>query len=58
MELRLEKFTIRNGQVPCEFEFISRPNEITYCKPWMTVTPYKGVLMAGELLLVHPLLTS
>ncbi|XP_064897495.1 type II inositol 1,4,5-trisphosphate 5-phosphatase isoform X2 [Columba livia] len=46
MELRLEKFTIRNGQVPCEFEFISKPNEITYCKPWMTVTPYKGVLMA------------
>ncbi|XP_065713457.1 type II inositol 1,4,5-trisphosphate 5-phosphatase [Patagioenas fasciata] len=46
MELRLEKVTIRNGQVPCEFEFISRRKERTYCKPWMTITPYKGVLVA------------
>ncbi|NXW90481.1 I5P2 phosphatase, partial [Alopecoenas beccarii] len=46
MQLRMEKFTIHNGQVPCEFEFISKPNEVTYCKPWLTINPNKGVLMA------------
>uniref|UniRef100_A0A3Q2XJN3 phosphoinositide 5-phosphatase n=1 Tax=Hippocampus comes TaxID=109280 RepID=A0A3Q2XJN3_HIPCM len=25
---------VNDGQVPCQFEFIRKPNEATYCKPW------------------------
>uniref|UniRef100_A0A672G075 phosphoinositide 5-phosphatase n=1 Tax=Salarias fasciatus TaxID=181472 RepID=A0A672G075_SALFA len=31
-----------DGQVPCQFEFIQKPNETTYCKPWLTANPPKG----------------
>uniref|UniRef100_A0A7N6B9S7 phosphoinositide 5-phosphatase n=1 Tax=Anabas testudineus TaxID=64144 RepID=A0A7N6B9S7_ANATE len=33
-----------DGQVPCQFEFIQKPNEPTYCKPWLTANPYKGFI--------------
>ncbi|XP_064327702.1 type II inositol 1,4,5-trisphosphate 5-phosphatase isoform X2 [Phalacrocorax carbo] len=45
-ELQVEKFTIRNGQVPCQFEFISKPDEETYCKEWLTANPSKGFLLS------------
>lgn len=48
MQLQVEKFTIRNGQVPCQFEFISKPDEETYCKAWLTANPSKGFLLSGE----------
>ncbi|XP_042649659.1 type II inositol 1,4,5-trisphosphate 5-phosphatase isoform X2 [Tyto alba] len=45
-ELQVEKFTIRNGQVPCQFEFISKPDEDTYCKEWLIANPSKGFLLS------------
>uniref|UniRef100_A0A665TIY2 phosphoinositide 5-phosphatase n=1 Tax=Echeneis naucrates TaxID=173247 RepID=A0A665TIY2_ECHNA len=38
-----------DGQVPCQFEFIQKPNELTYCKPWLTANPPKGFIAQGEL---------
>lgn len=58
MQLQIEKFTIRNGQVPCQFEFISKPDEETYCKEWLIANPCKGFLLPGELLIVHFMLMS
>ncbi|KAF2986961.1 hypothetical protein EK904_002813 [Melospiza melodia maxima] len=46
MKLQVERFTIRNGQVPCQFEFISKPDENTYCKEWLTANPCKGFLLS------------
>ncbi|KAM3657715.1 type II inositol 1,4,5-trisphosphate 5-phosphatase isoform 2-T2 [Ammospiza maritima maritima] len=46
MKLQVERFTIRNGQVPCQFEFISKPDESTYCKEWLTANPCKGFLLS------------
>uniref|UniRef100_A0A8C0BF97 phosphoinositide 5-phosphatase n=1 Tax=Buteo japonicus TaxID=224669 RepID=A0A8C0BF97_9AVES len=46
MQLQVEKFTIRNGQVPCQFEFISKPDEETYCKEWLIANPSKGFLLS------------
>uniref|UniRef100_A0A665TJP7 phosphoinositide 5-phosphatase n=1 Tax=Echeneis naucrates TaxID=173247 RepID=A0A665TJP7_ECHNA len=36
-----------DGQVPCQFEFIQKPNELTYCKPWLTANPPKGFIAQG-----------
>ncbi|XP_029476002.1 type II inositol 1,4,5-trisphosphate 5-phosphatase isoform X2 [Rhinatrema bivittatum] len=48
MQLQTRTFTIQNeGQVPCQFEFISKPDEPWYCKPWLTASPSKGFLMQG-----------
>ncbi|XP_061870360.1 type II inositol 1,4,5-trisphosphate 5-phosphatase isoform X2 [Colius striatus] len=52
-ELQVEKFTIRNGQVPCQFEFISKPDEETYCKKWLTANPSKGFLLADAELTIE-----
>lgn len=46
MQLQVERFTIRNGQVPCQFEFINKPDEETYCKKWLTANPSKGFLLS------------
>ncbi|NXT97226.1 I5P2 phosphatase, partial [Buphagus erythrorhynchus] len=46
MQLQVERITIRNGQVPCQFEFISKPDEKTYCKEWLTANPNKGFLLS------------
>ncbi|XP_039942224.1 type II inositol 1,4,5-trisphosphate 5-phosphatase isoform X1 [Hirundo rustica] len=46
MQLQVESFTIRNGQVPCQFEFITKPDEETYCKKWLTANPSKGFLLS------------
>uniref|UniRef100_A0A3Q2XWG4 phosphoinositide 5-phosphatase n=1 Tax=Hippocampus comes TaxID=109280 RepID=A0A3Q2XWG4_HIPCM len=35
---------VNDGQVPCQFEFIRKPNEATYCKPWLTANPPKGFI--------------
>ncbi len=39
---------VNDGQVPCQFEFIQKPNEPTYCKPWLTANPPKGFIAQGE----------
>ncbi|KAM9309038.1 type II inositol 1,4,5-trisphosphate 5-phosphatase isoform 2-T2 [Pholidichthys leucotaenia] len=36
-----------DGQVPCQFEFIKKPNEPTYSKPWLTANPPKGFIAQG-----------
>ncbi|KAM4656793.1 type II inositol 1,4,5-trisphosphate 5-phosphatase isoform 2-T3 [Amazona ochrocephala] len=46
MQLQVERFTIRNGQVPCQFEFISKPDEESYCKEWLIANPSKGFLLS------------
>ncbi|XP_007492882.1 type II inositol 1,4,5-trisphosphate 5-phosphatase isoform X1 [Monodelphis domestica] len=45
MQLQVESFTIINGQVPCQFEFINKPGENSYCKQWLNATPSKGFLL-------------
>lgn len=48
MQLQVESFTIRNGPVPCQFEFINKPGEDAYCKPWLAANPNKGFLLPGN----------
>ncbi|XP_061452357.1 type II inositol 1,4,5-trisphosphate 5-phosphatase isoform X2 [Rhineura floridana] len=45
MQLQVKPFTIRNGPVPCQFEFINKPDEDSYCKPWLMANPSKGFLL-------------
>ncbi|KAK3098461.1 hypothetical protein FSP39_019707 [Pinctada imbricata] len=41
--------TVSNtGQVPVEFEFIEKLDEKSYCKPWMTLSPFKSVIAPGD----------
>lgn len=48
MQHQAETLTLYNdGQVPCQFEFIQKPNESTYCKPWLTASPHKGFIAQG-----------
>ncbi|KAK7887264.1 hypothetical protein WMY93_026885 [Mugilogobius chulae] len=48
MQHQAETFSLFNdGQVPCQFEFIQKPNETTYCKPWLTANPPKGFVAQG-----------
>lgn len=58
MQLQVERITIRNGQVPCQFQFISKPDEETYCKEWLTANPSKGFLLSGELLLLSHIIAD
>ncbi|XP_053124607.1 type II inositol 1,4,5-trisphosphate 5-phosphatase isoform X3 [Hemicordylus capensis] len=48
MQYQVESFIIHNGPVPCQFEFINKPDEDTYCKPWLTANPSKGFLLADS----------
>ncbi|KAM7138739.1 type II inositol 1,4,5-trisphosphate 5-phosphatase isoform 3-T5 [Macrochelys suwanniensis] len=45
MQLQVETFTIRNEQMPCQFEFINKLDEDTYCKEWLIANPSKGFLL-------------
>uniref|UniRef100_A0A3P8S850 phosphoinositide 5-phosphatase n=1 Tax=Amphiprion percula TaxID=161767 RepID=A0A3P8S850_AMPPE len=48
MQHQAETLSLFNdGQVPCQFEFIQKPNEPTYCKPWLTANPFKGFIAQG-----------
>ena len=41
--------TVANtGQVPVQFEFIRKLNDLSICKPWLTVEPSSGFIMPGE----------
>ncbi|XP_069751944.1 type II inositol 1,4,5-trisphosphate 5-phosphatase isoform X3 [Narcine bancroftii] len=49
MQLQVQTLVIANtGLVPCQFEFINKLNELTYCKPWFSATPNKGILIEGD----------
>uniref|UniRef100_A0A673UVH0 phosphoinositide 5-phosphatase n=1 Tax=Suricata suricatta TaxID=37032 RepID=A0A673UVH0_SURSU len=45
MQLHVQSFTVRNGQVPCQFEFINKPGEESYCKQWLSASPSRGFLL-------------
>uniref|UniRef100_A0A673XBM6 phosphoinositide 5-phosphatase n=1 Tax=Salmo trutta TaxID=8032 RepID=A0A673XBM6_SALTR len=48
MQHQAETLTLFNdGQVPCQFEFIQKLDEPTYCKPWLTANPAKGFIAQG-----------
>ncbi|XP_064804714.1 type II inositol 1,4,5-trisphosphate 5-phosphatase-like isoform X2 [Oncorhynchus masou masou] len=48
MQHQAETLTLHNdGQVPCQFEFIQKLDERTYCKPWLTANPAKGFIAQG-----------
>ncbi|KAM3872832.1 type II inositol 1,4,5-trisphosphate 5-phosphatase [Diretmus argenteus] len=48
MQHQAETLSLYNdGQVPCQFEFIQKLDEPTYCKPWLTANPPKGFLTQG-----------
>ncbi|KAM9798129.1 type II inositol 1,4,5-trisphosphate 5-phosphatase [Neosynchiropus ocellatus] len=48
MEHQAQRLSLFNdGQVPCQFEFIQKPNESTYCKAWLTANPQKGFIAQG-----------
>ncbi|XP_043973971.1 type II inositol 1,4,5-trisphosphate 5-phosphatase isoform X2 [Gambusia affinis] len=48
MQNQAETLNLFNdGQVPCQFEFIQKPNESTYSKPWLTANPSKGFIAQG-----------
>ena len=36
------------GQVPVQFEFIKKPGEDRFCRPWLLVEPSSGFIMQGE----------
>merc|ERR1719309_620926 len=49
MEASSRSLAIANtGQVPVQFEFIHKPSEESYCKPWLIAEPFKGFIMPGE----------
>uniref|UniRef100_A0A2K6GNC0 Type II inositol 1,4,5-trisphosphate 5-phosphatase n=1 Tax=Propithecus coquereli TaxID=379532 RepID=A0A2K6GNC0_PROCO len=45
MQLQVDSFKIHNGQVPCQFEFINKPDEKSYCKQWLNANPSRGFLL-------------
>uniref|UniRef100_A0A8C1EVP9 phosphoinositide 5-phosphatase n=1 Tax=Cyprinus carpio carpio TaxID=630221 RepID=A0A8C1EVP9_CYPCA len=48
MQHQAKTVTVYNdGQVPCQFEFIPKLDEPSYCKPWLTANPAKGFLAQG-----------
>ncbi|KAG7283383.1 hypothetical protein CRUP_000909, partial [Coryphaenoides rupestris] len=48
MEPQSASLTLYNdGQVPCQFEFIQKLDDATYCKPWLNANPPKGFLAQG-----------
>ena len=50
MEGVSQTLTIANtGQVQAQFEFIQKPGEASYCKPWLTVEPFSGCIMPGRI---------
>ncbi|XP_072572370.1 type II inositol 1,4,5-trisphosphate 5-phosphatase isoform X2 [Paramormyrops kingsleyae] len=49
MQEQTKILTIYNdGQVPCQFEFIQKLDESTFCKPWLMISPHQGFLAQGE----------
>uniref|UniRef100_A0A673MRG7 phosphoinositide 5-phosphatase n=1 Tax=Sinocyclocheilus rhinocerous TaxID=307959 RepID=A0A673MRG7_9TELE len=49
MQHQAKTVTVYNdGQVPCQFEFIPKLDEPSYCKPWLAANPAKGFLAQGD----------
>ncbi|XP_071623590.1 type II inositol 1,4,5-trisphosphate 5-phosphatase [Heliangelus exortis] len=47
MQLQVQRFTVCNGEVACQFEFINKPDEKAYSKKWLAANPSKGFLHPG-----------
>lgn len=48
-EPSIDKMNVLNtGQVPVYFEFIKKLNNPTYCKSWLQVSPFTGLVMPGD----------
>lgn len=43
-----ELIVANTGQVPVEFEFIKKLDDSTYCKEWLTITPYTDFIEPGN----------
>ncbi|KAM4733011.1 inositol polyphosphate 5-phosphatase OCRL isoform 2-T2 [Anableps anableps] len=53
-QLQKERFLIKNdGQVPCHFAFIPKPNDPSYCKSWLRAEPSDGFLEPSETLEIY-----
>ena len=40
--------TIDSAQVPVSFEFIKKPGESSYARPWLQAEPSSGFIMPGK----------
>ncbi|KAG9510966.1 Very long-chain specific acyl-CoA dehydrogenase, mitochondrial, partial [Fragariocoptes setiger] len=48
-EPKIDIMTVANtGQVPVYFSFIKKLNDSTYCKSWLQVSPFSGLIMPGD----------
>ena len=43
-----ENLNVTFNQVPAHFEFIPKPNETSYSKPWLVAEPSSALIMPGE----------
>ncbi|XP_046627214.1 inositol polyphosphate 5-phosphatase OCRL isoform X3 [Neodiprion virginianus] len=43
-----ELIIANTGQVPVQFEFIKKLDDINYCKEWLKIEPYTGFIKPGE----------
>ncbi|XP_014209022.1 inositol polyphosphate 5-phosphatase OCRL-1 [Copidosoma floridanum] len=43
-----ELIVANTGQVPVEFEFIKKLDDTSYCKEWLTITPYTDFIEPGQ----------
>ena len=39
------------GQVPVCYEFINKPKETNFCKPWLNIEPSTAVINVGKCML-------
>ncbi|KAL7289736.1 hypothetical protein TKK_0016344 [Trichogramma kaykai] len=43
-----ELIVANTGQVPVEFEFIKKLDDASYCKDWLSITPYTDFIEPGQ----------
>ena len=41
------------GQVPVQFEFIKKPGEERFCRPWLIMEPSSGFITQGQHLIYY-----
>lgn len=48
-EPSVDTMTVSNtGQVPVYFEFVKKLNNRTYCKSWLQISPFTGLVLPGD----------
>lgn len=43
-----ELIIANTGQVPAQFEFIKKLDDTSFCKDWLHIDPYEGLIAPGE----------